>query len=179
MFRVTREIHFCYGHRLLHYAGKCRHLHGHNGKAVITLEAPTLDRRGMVIDFSDIKNLLGNWINETLDHKMLLHRDDPLIPELQRLGEAFVPLDCNPTAENIARLIYEQARRFGLPVVAVTLWETESSYATYAPAANVDYAPTPSANHTPSATCALATDGDYAPATNTNNAWEDPSGRPD
>ena len=37
MFRVTREIEFCYGHRLLNYEGKCRHLHGHNGRAVITL----------------------------------------------------------------------------------------------------------------------------------------------
>src|ERR671929_242125 len=35
MFRITRELHFCYGHRLLNYDGKCRHLHGHNGKAVI------------------------------------------------------------------------------------------------------------------------------------------------
>ena len=40
MFRVTREIFFCYGHRLLNYEGKCRHLHGHNGRAVITLEGP-------------------------------------------------------------------------------------------------------------------------------------------
>ena len=37
MFHVTREIDFCYGHRLLNYEGKCRHLHGHNGKALITL----------------------------------------------------------------------------------------------------------------------------------------------
>mgnify|MGYP003412694764 FL=1 len=50
-FRVTKEIHFCYGHRLLDYAGKCRHLHGHNGKAVVTLETAELDRLGMVIDF--------------------------------------------------------------------------------------------------------------------------------
>ena len=48
MFRVTREFHFCYGHRLLNYEGKCRYLHGHNGKAVITLEAPGLDKLGMV-----------------------------------------------------------------------------------------------------------------------------------
>ncbi len=172
MFRVTREIHFCYGHRLLNYAGKCRHLHGHNGKAVITLEAADLDRRGMVVDFSDIKNLLGNWINETLDHKMLLHRDDPLIPELRRLGEAFVPLDCNPTAENIARLIYEQARCFGLPVVAVTLWETESSYATYAPATNTDNAMATHAHHATATACAPAcapaTETDHAPAVNTD-----------
>ncbi len=51
MFRVTREIAFCYGHRLLNYDGKCRHLHGHNGRAVITLEGPDLDPRGMLVDF--------------------------------------------------------------------------------------------------------------------------------
>ncbi len=37
MFRLTQEIDFCYGHRLLNYSGKCRHLHGHNGRAVIVL----------------------------------------------------------------------------------------------------------------------------------------------
>ena len=131
MFRVTKEIHFCYGHRLLNYAGKCRHLHGHNGKAVITLEAAALDRLGMVVDFSEIKRLLKTWIDETLDHKMLLHRDDPIIPELRRQGEAFVELDVNPTAENIAKLIYDRAAGHGLPVVEVTLWETENSFATY------------------------------------------------
>ena len=39
MFTVSREIDFCYGHRLLNYAGKCRHLHGHNGRVVIAFEA--------------------------------------------------------------------------------------------------------------------------------------------
>ena len=55
MFRVSREIDFCYGHRLLDYQGKCRHLHGHNGRVLITLEADALDERGMVLDFGDIK----------------------------------------------------------------------------------------------------------------------------
>ena len=129
--RVTKEIHFCYGHRLLDYAGKCRHLHGHNGKAVVTLEGHRLDRLGMVVDFGDVKRLVGRWIDDHLDRRMLLHKDDPVIPELRRQGEPFVALDVNPTAENIARLIYEQARASGLPVVEVTLWETENSFATY------------------------------------------------
>jgi 6-pyruvoyltetrahydropterin/6-carboxytetrahydropterin synthase len=131
VFRIAKEIHFCYGHRLLSYAGKCRHLHGHNGKAVITLEAPSLDRLGMVVDFAEVKRVIGNWVDDTLDHKMLLHRDDPVIPELRRQGEPFVELDVNPTAENIARLIFERAAAAGFPVVEVTLWETENSYATY------------------------------------------------
>jgi 6-pyruvoyltetrahydropterin/6-carboxytetrahydropterin synthase len=131
MFRVTKELYFCYGHRLLNYAGKCRNLHGHNGRAVITLEAPGLDALGMVVDFTEIKRVIGAWIDETLDHKMLLHRDDPVIPELRRLGEPFVELDVNPTAENIAKLIFDHAVSHGLPVTEVTLWETENSFATY------------------------------------------------
>jgi len=131
MFRVTKEIHFCYGHRLLDYAGKCRHLHGHNGKAVVTLEAPALDPLGMVVDFSEIKRVLGKWIDDALDHRMLLHRDDPILPDLRQRGELFVELDVNPTAENIAKMIFDYAVSHGLPVIEVTLWETENSFATY------------------------------------------------
>ena len=133
MFRVTKEIHFCYGHRLLNYAGKCKNLHGHNGKAVITLEAAGLDALDMVVDFTQIKKLVGAWIDETLDHKMILHRDDPALPELRRLGEPVVVLDANPTAETIAKLIFDRAASQGLPVTEVTLWETETSFATYRP----------------------------------------------
>lgn len=131
MFRVTKEIYFCYGHRLLNYAGKCRNLHGHNGKAVITVETPSLDALGMVVDFTEIKRVIGAWIDETLDHKMILHRDDPVLPELRRQGEPVVVIDVNPTAENIAKLIYDHAAVNGLPVLEVTLWETETSFATY------------------------------------------------
>jgi 6-pyruvoyltetrahydropterin/6-carboxytetrahydropterin synthase len=131
MFRVTREIHFCYGHRLLNYDGKCRNLHGHNGKAVITLESESLDALGMVVDFGHLKRVVQNWIDETLDHKMILHRDDPVLPELRRQGEPVVVIDLNPTAENIARMIFDFARSQELPVVEVTLWETENSFATY------------------------------------------------
>ena len=131
MFRVTKEIDFCYGHRLLNYDGKCRHLHGHNGRAVITLESTGLDSLGMVMDFSAIKQILGKWIDDALDHRMLLHRDDPVIPELRRQGEPFVELDVNPTAENLAKMIFDYAVSHDLPVVEVTLWETENSFATY------------------------------------------------
>ncbi len=131
MFRVTKEIDFCYGHRLLNYDGKCRHLHGHNGRAVITLESTGLDALGMVMDFSAIKQILGRWIDDALDHRMLLHRDDPIIPELRRQGEPFVELDVNPTAENLAKMIFDYAVSHDLPVVEVTLWETENSFATY------------------------------------------------
>ena len=110
MFRVTREIEFCYGHRLLHYDGQCRHLHGHNGRAVIALEGLSSTARGMLVDFGEIKQKVQHWIDENLDHNMLLCRDDPLLPLLTNRRACLV-MDCNPTAENIARLIYEQAKR--------------------------------------------------------------------
>jgi 6-pyruvoyltetrahydropterin/6-carboxytetrahydropterin synthase len=133
MFQVSREIDFCYGHRLLHYEGKCRHLHGHNGRCVVTIETENLDDGGMVIDFNEIKRRLNGWIDEHLDHRMILHRDDPVVPLLEKQGEPMYLLDVNPTAENIAKLIADTARRQGIPIVEVRLWETPHCFATYCP----------------------------------------------
>lgn len=131
MFRVTREIDFCYGHRLLDYEGKCKFLHGHNGRAVITIESQKLDARGMVIDFSDIKRVVSNWIDENLDHRMILRRDDPAVGALEKLGEPMYLIDTNPTAENIAKLIFDYAQSQKIPIVQARLWETPRCFATY------------------------------------------------
>ena len=131
MFRVSREIDFCYGHRLLNYAGKCKYLHGHNGRAIITIESEKLDERGMVLDFSEIKQVVSTWIDQRLDHRMLLHKSDPVVPLLEKLGEPLFLMDENPTAENIARLIYDFTASRGFPIIECRLWETPRCYATY------------------------------------------------
>jgi 6-pyruvoyltetrahydropterin/6-carboxytetrahydropterin synthase len=131
MFRVTRTIDFCYGHRLLNYDGKCKNLHGHNGRAVIALASEQLDSLGMVLDFTEIKRVVNTWIDENLDHRMILHRDDPAAVPLRDLGEPLFLVDHNPTAEYIAKLIGEFAIQAGFPVVQVDLWETRNCYATY------------------------------------------------
>jgi 6-pyruvoyltetrahydropterin/6-carboxytetrahydropterin synthase len=131
MFRVTRQIDFCYGHRLMNYAGKCRHLHGHNGRALIAIESPTLDERGMVMDFSEIKDVVSQWIDQQLDHRMILRSDDPVVDVLRSMGEPLYLLDENPTAENIAKLIFDFTASQGFPVVEVKLWETPKAFATY------------------------------------------------
>ena len=131
MFQVTKEINFCYGHRLLKYAGKCRNFHGHNGKVEVQISAAKLDKRGMVRDFNEIKQILSAWIDQNLDHRMILNEKDPLRKALEQAGEPLYLMKLNPTAETIAQLIYEVARRKGLPVTAVTLWETPNSNATY------------------------------------------------
>ncbi len=131
MYSVTKRIDFCYGHRLLDYDGICKHPHGHNAVAEIEVRSEALDARNMVADFSDIKRLVKSWIDRELDHKMILRRDDPLVPLLQSAGEPMYLVDSNPTVERIARLIFDISREQGLPVVRVTVWETPTSWATY------------------------------------------------
>ena len=131
MYSVTKRIDFCYGHRLLDYDGVCRYPHGHNAVVEIEVRSEALDGRNMVVDFNDIKRIVKGWIDRELDHKMILRHDDPLVQPLQQLGEPVFIVDSNPTVELIARLIFDQAAKEGLPVVKVTVWETPTSVATY------------------------------------------------
>jgi len=131
MYVVTKRIEFCYGHRLLDYDGICKHPHGHNAVAEIDVRTDQLDSRNMVADFSDIKRLVKGWIDRELDHKMILREDDPLVAPLRQLGEPIFLLESNPTVERIARLIFDTTRELGFLVVAVRVWETPSSFASY------------------------------------------------
>ena len=131
MYSVTKRIDFCYGHRLLDYDGICKHPHGHNAVAEIEVRNDALDSRNMVADFSDIKRNVKGWIDRELDHKMILRRDDPLVPLLKSVGEPMYLLESNPTVERIAKLIYDQGRALGVDIQAVRVWETPTSVATY------------------------------------------------
>ncbi len=131
MYLVFKEIHFCYGHRLMDYNGPCMHPHGHNSRAEIHLKGETLDKRHILYEFGDLKEIVKKWIDETLDHQMLLRRDDPLVKALQDLGEPVYIFDTNPTAEAIAKLIFDYCKSHGLPIDEVRVWETETSYAAY------------------------------------------------
>ena len=131
MFTISRQFTFCYAHRLREHRGKCAHLHGHNGTVKIDLWNSQLDPQGMVTDFADMKQLMGEWIETTLDHRSILNEADPLVDLLRKLGEPVLTLPGEPTAENFARLIYEQAEKFRLPVCSVSFWETENCAAEY------------------------------------------------
>ena len=131
MYSVTKSVEFCYGHRLLDHAGPCRHPHGHNAIAEIEVSSPALDAMNMVIDFAEVKDRIERWVERELDHRMILCVDDPLVAVLRNLGEPVYVLDSNPTAERIARLLFDVARDCGLAVSRVTVWETSSSSATY------------------------------------------------
>ncbi len=131
MYRIIKDLSFSYAHRLLRHNGKCRHVHGHNARVEVVLAAEQLDEQGMVCDFALVKARLGSWLDQVWDHRLLLESSDPLVPLLHEAQELFVELPAAPTAENMARWIYERGRSEGLPVVEVRLWETPSSMASY------------------------------------------------
>jgi 6-pyruvoyltetrahydropterin/6-carboxytetrahydropterin synthase len=90
MYKIAKQFDFCYGHRVwsqtlnseysLDSCLKCRHLHGHQGTIMIYLEAEELTD-GMVTDFKHL-NWFKKWLDDTLDHKFIIDREDPLFTTL-------------------------------------------------------------------------------------------------
>lgn len=137
---LTRRFAFDYGHRLLNHEGKCRHLHGHRGVAEVTLTAKHLDDIGRVIDFGEVKGIIGKWIDEAWDHNVILHENDPLVALLRspNLSTGRLPytMSANPTAENLAEELHLAAARLLPPhiaILSVGIWETPNCSAFYVP----------------------------------------------
>ena len=138
---ITQRIEFDSGHRVLGHGGKCRHLHGHRYVAEITFEATKLNDLGMVIDFGDVKRIIGSWINEHWDHNMILNSEDPLassdINTVALVGREPFIMSVNPTAENMAAFLFYQSKdllameEIDVRVVNVTIYETPNCRAAY------------------------------------------------
>ena len=85
----------------------------------------------MVCDFADIKECAEKFIDQKLDHNFLLHKDDTIIPFLEQQNERFLALDEHPTAEVLAKMIFQHLKSTGFQVDQVALWETASASACY------------------------------------------------
>ena len=101
--------------------------------AEIICASDELDAQGMVIDFDRISDALKQWIDDQLDHSMILNEKDPMIPFLKEKKEPYFAITGEPTAEAIAKIIYDQASLKKLPVKQITFWETPTASATYQP----------------------------------------------
>lgn len=120
MYEVTITQTFSAAHSLKEIGGTCETLHGHNFIVEVSLCSPRLNDAGIVIDFK----LAEGWIDEILrelDHKYL--------------NELSYFHGQNPSAENIARFIYdralEKAKTHHVGVACVSVWESENARASY------------------------------------------------
>ena len=94
------------GHRVVGHENKCRFLHGHNYRFTFTISSSEKDSVGRVLDFSVIKSLLCQWLEDTWDHKTLIWEQDPLLQGLRELSdESICVVSFNPTAENMAEYL--------------------------------------------------------------------------
>lgn len=131
MFSISKTFQFCYGHRLVGDTGRCKNLHGHTAKVEITVCSEKTDECGMVLHFDRLKETIGKWISENLDHTMLLCKNDPAAKLLMLAGEKVFLVDDNPTAENIAKIIFFRSKEMGIPVSTVEVWESDTSKARF------------------------------------------------
>ena len=119
MYRLSVEGEFSSAHSLRDYSGKCAKVHGHNWKVRLTVCTENLDERGMAVDFGNLKAVLDEVI-APFDHV-----------DLNRVA----PFDSrNPTAENLARVIFEQAQAklpAGIEVDKVQVWESDKNRVEY------------------------------------------------
>jgi 6-pyruvoyltetrahydropterin/6-carboxytetrahydropterin synthase len=122
MYEISVDTTFAAAHNLRDYYGKCEDLHGHNYKVRVVVEGQQLDPTGLLYDFVHLKQVIQGVI-QSLDHKYL---------------NELAPFDTlNPSAENIARHIYDETAKHLLEspnaarVSGVTIWETDTSAATY------------------------------------------------
>jgi 6-pyruvoyltetrahydropterin/6-carboxytetrahydropterin synthase len=122
MFEVAIDYSFSAGHALRDYKGKCENVHGHNYKVRVLVEGENVDSTGLLVDFIDLRQAVRKIV-ERLDHQFL---------------NDVAPFDqLNPSAENIALYFCQELQpsvnQGGARVQAVTVWETDTSFATYRP----------------------------------------------
>jgi len=110
---ITRRLEFDAGHRIPDHRSQCRHLHGHRYALEITLAGEVIEAAGrpdtgMVMDFSEVKEIARRCVVDAWDHAFLAYRGDTaVVAFLGTLPEhKTVLLDAVPTAENLARIAF-------------------------------------------------------------------------
>lgn len=122
MFEVSVDYSFSAGHALRNYKGKCENIHGHNYRVRVTVEGEEISDAGLLMDFADLKAGIRSLAGR-LDHQFLNDME---------------PFDkLNPSAENLAKYLSEglsrQLEGHRVRLRSVTVWETDTSSATYRP----------------------------------------------
>jgi 6-pyruvoyltetrahydropterin/6-carboxytetrahydropterin synthase len=119
LYQISVKTHFDAAHLIRGHRGKCRELHGHRWDVEVIISTREVDELGMAVDFALVKDLIRELV-ERYDHCLLNDL------------EAYATL--NPTAENIAKELYEKIRA-GLPghgqVALVRVWESPECWASY------------------------------------------------
>ena len=148
ILRLTRIFIFDMAHVLHNYDGKCKNIHGHTYKLEVTVKGTPCNeesspKKGMLIDFSDFKNLIQNEIITIWDHALMIHQDTDkvLLDALRNNFDKVIVVPFQPTTENmICELvsIIKIILPVDLQLFSLRLYETEKSFAEWYASENID-----------------------------------------
>jgi len=138
MYKICKTFNFSAAHVLeTSWTRKCQRIHGHNYKVDITLECTTLNPDGMIMDFGELKELVGSIIKR-YDHSFMINNNTK---KEKKRDSNVIKLYCNPTSENIARLIFNEVHTtLGnmenepgdfIKLSKIRIYETDTSWSEY------------------------------------------------
>lgn len=138
---ITRKGSFDSGHRVINECMKCFNMHGHTYIYHLTFEFNSMEDIGYAIDFKEIKRVACQWIDDVLDHGMILNPKDAVVIRAAReTGSKLWLMSlngkdkyCNPSVENIAKEIFLAMEVLfikyeGLRIKKIKLYETPNCY---------------------------------------------------
>ena len=126
---IYKEVQIDTSHRLLYYKGKCANLHGHRWRVEVWIEGEPDPSTQILIDYSLIKQVIDKY-----DHQIILNRDDPMVPCIQKFNPV-ITTPGDPTSELIASIIrddlYAVCRDLGIKITItkIRVWESPTSCA--------------------------------------------------
>jgi 6-pyruvoyltetrahydropterin/6-carboxytetrahydropterin synthase len=139
VIRVTKEFSFEMAHALRNYDGPCRNVHGHSYKLFVTLSGvpindPQNPKNGMVIDFTDLKNIVKEEIINVFDHAVTVsgNYDKKKLDEFKSILGNIIIVDYQPTCENLVADFASRMRKHlpcNIVLYSLKLYETATSYA--------------------------------------------------
>jgi len=142
---ITKEIQWNMGHRIPNHKSKCKNIHGHRYKLLAEFEAPICkikgdSSEGMVVDFSDVKQLLMKYVHDELDHGFMWYTNDEMMITFfnKNRSQKNIRVSFIPTAENIANWLFIiiESELIKIPSLkhvklkTITIFETPTSSAT-------------------------------------------------
>lgn len=140
MYILTAEASFDSAHFLAGYHGKCRNIHGHRWLIKVEAAGDELQQAGqmrdMVIDFGDLKKEV-KAVADYFDHGLIVEKNTlraKTFAVLQEEGFKLIEVDFRPTAEKLAKYIFDSLKGKQLPVKQVTVYETPANSAAYSEA---------------------------------------------
>lgn len=137
MITVTKTVKFDAAHILTNHQGLCKNLHGHTYRVDVSVSESVGSESDMVIDFKDLKGIATEVICDKFDHAFIYNTESPgereIAAVVEKNGMRTVAIPFRSTAENLAKLFFNELKERIATLASVRVWETADSSAEYRP----------------------------------------------